>query len=107
MSAAYVGIRAPFVLSNTFAYSTKSCHRFRQLSEETPPRSLPDLPDHAPGIADPGAEDTHTIIWDFGDESAPLEGLQANHAFAEPGEYNVTVTVTESLAMSPSLSVTV
>lgn len=34
-----------------------------------------------------------TFTWDFGDGSAPLEGVQAEHVYTEPGEYTVTLTV--------------
>jgi len=46
-------------------------------------------------FSDPGTEDTHTIEWDFGDLNGITETLTPTHQYAEPGEYTVTLTVTD------------
>lgn len=33
--------------------------------------------------------------WSFGDGSAPKEGIQTNHVYEQPGEYEVTLTITD------------
>ncbi|MCI0551445.1 MAG: PKD domain-containing protein [Anaerolineae bacterium] len=46
---------------------------------------------------DPGALDTHTITWNFGDGFAPLTTpeLTVTHAYERAGTYTVTLTVTD------------
>ncbi|MHA1939913.1 MAG: PKD domain-containing protein, partial [Candidatus Thorarchaeota archaeon] len=45
---------------------------------------------------DPGQMDTHTIVWDFGDGSDPVEGtLTPEHVYADNGVYTITLTVTD------------
>lgn len=72
-------------------------------SYETP------LPDALPGLIlpfeaitfhgsffDPGIYDTHTIEWDFGDGSPVVTGtLDPTHFYTTPGDYTVTLTVTD------------
>ncbi|MBN1436178.1 MAG: PKD domain-containing protein [Sedimentisphaerales bacterium] len=45
-------------------------------------------------FTDPGINDTHTILWDFGD-GATADTLQATHTYADDGTYTVTLTVTD------------
>jgi PKD repeat protein len=64
----------------------------------------------AGSFTDPDAGDSHTITWDFGDGSPVVTGtLTPIHAFASPGNYTVTLTVTydHNVAVSDSLMVTV
>ena len=50
----------------------------------------------AGSFTDPGIVDTHTIAWDFGDGSPPVNGtLTPNHTYANNGVYSVTLTVTD------------
>lgn len=42
-------------------------------------------------IFDPGAPDTHTVTWDFGDGSPTASGTEISHTFKEAGEFTVTV----------------
>jgi PKD repeat protein len=44
-------------------------------------------------IADPGLEDTHEVVWDFGDGAPAASGLEVSHTFDSPGSYAVEVTV--------------
>ncbi|MFA5056089.1 MAG: PKD domain-containing protein [Dehalococcoidia bacterium] len=47
-------------------------------------------------FTDPGWLDTHTIAWDFGDETPVVMGtLTPSHAYASGGDYIVTLTVTD------------
>jgi PKD repeat protein len=48
----------------------------------------------AASFADPGDEE-HTVSVDWGDGSPPAAELDASHAFADDGEYTVTVRVTD------------
>jgi hypothetical protein len=62
----------------------------------------------AGNFSDPGWEDTHTSIWDFGDETV-IQGTlveeniypdstgttEAEHVYSEPGTYTVVLTVTD------------
>lgn len=45
--------------------------------------------------SDPGVGDVLTVTWDFGDGSAPATGLEVTHTYAEDGEYQVRLTVTD------------
>ena len=42
--------------------------------------------------SDPG-DDTITYIWDFGDNTPPVEGASPSHVFTDDGTYTVTLTV--------------
>jgi large repetitive protein len=44
---------------------------------------------------DPGTKDTLTYSWNFGDNTAPVIGQTATHTFADNGNYNVILTVTD------------
>jgi uncharacterized repeat protein (TIGR01451 family) len=47
-------------------------------------------------FTDAGAEDTHTIVWDFGDGTPPVSGsLTATHVYGDNGSFPVTLTVTD------------
>ena len=47
-------------------------------------------------FTDPGSGDTHTLVWDFGDGSAPVTGtLEPTHVYADNGSYTVILTVTD------------
>jgi PKD repeat protein len=46
-------------------------------------------------FTDPGALDTHTIEWDFGDENTANASLQPTHVYTTPGNYTATLTVTD------------
>ncbi len=43
----------------------------------------------------PGILDTLTYSWNFGDTTLPVVGQNPNHTFADNGNYNVTLTVTD------------
>jgi large repetitive protein len=42
-----------------------------------------------------GANDTLTYVWNFGDNSSPVNGQNATHTFADNGNYNVVLIVTD------------
>jgi large repetitive protein len=44
---------------------------------------------------DPGILDTLTYVWNFGDNTTAVSGQNVNHTFADNGNYNVTLTVTD------------
>jgi PKD repeat protein/DNA/RNA endonuclease G (NUC1) len=46
-------------------------------------------------FSDPGLLDTHTIAWDFGDGSTIRDTLTPTHVYADNGEYDVSLTVTD------------
>lgn len=46
-------------------------------------------------FTDPGALDTHTIAWDFGDGAVITGTLAPSHAYLAPGTYTVTLTITD------------
>lgn len=46
-------------------------------------------------VSDRGLVDTHVIAWDFGDGSSSQGELNVCHAYAGPGTYVVTLTVTD------------
>ncbi|MDF1552331.1 MAG: PKD domain-containing protein, partial [Deferrisomatales bacterium] len=50
----------------------------------------------AGSFTDPGALDTHTIEWDFGDGSSASGSLTPSHVYVDDGVYTVTLTVTDS-----------
>ncbi|GAK53856.1 PKD domain protein [Candidatus Moduliflexus flocculans] len=39
-------------------------------------------------------------VWDFGDDTPPQEGVTAEHAFAAPGRYSVTLSVEDNSSAS-------
>ena len=46
-------------------------------------------------VTDPGIQDTHTFLWEFGD-SQNSSLAAPDHVYADDGEYRVTVTVTDN-----------
>ena len=57
-------------------------------------------------VTDPGVQDTHTFLWDFGDSQTST--LTApGHVYADDGEYHVTVTVTDNNNGSAQDAITV
>ena len=46
-------------------------------------------------FSDPGTLDTHTIEWDFGDGNTTTGVLTTTYAYSSPGNYTVTLTVTD------------
>jgi large repetitive protein len=44
---------------------------------------------------DAGANDTLTYTWNFGDNTNPVNGQNTNHTYADNGNYNVVLTVTD------------
>ncbi|HLF26956.1 MAG TPA: PKD domain-containing protein [Anaerolineae bacterium] len=46
-------------------------------------------------FTDPGALDTHTLAWDFGDGGAANDTLTPTHVYADDGAYTVTLTVVD------------
>ncbi len=54
----------------------------------------------SPTVSDPDGDEIATYSWDFGDGSNPLEGEGApgpvTHAYDTPGDYRVTLTVTDA-----------
>ncbi len=46
-------------------------------------------------VTDPGTLDTFTYSWNFGDNTTPITGQNASHIFADNGNYNVVLTVTD------------
>lgn len=50
---------------------------------------------------------TLTYAWDWGDGAASSTGAQATHAYAADGTYDITVTATDSLGASSSVTHTV
>ncbi len=45
---------------------------------------------------DQGGLDTHTVEWDFGDNSPVSNSLTPTHVYADNGVYNATLTVTDN-----------
>jgi MYXO-CTERM domain-containing protein len=46
-------------------------------------------------VTDPGADDTHTYAWTFGDGSSATTSGSASHSYASTGSYTVSLTVTD------------
>jgi large repetitive protein len=46
-------------------------------------------------VTDPGILDTLTYSWNFGDSTPAVNGRDVNHTFADNGNYNVVLTVTD------------
>jgi PKD repeat protein len=46
-------------------------------------------------FTDPGADDTHTMEWDFGDGTTDEGTLTPTHTYVDNGDYTVTLTVTD------------
>jgi PKD repeat protein len=44
---------------------------------------------------DAGSADTHTFLWDFGDDTTISDTLNPTHVYAENGIYTATLTVTD------------
>jgi PKD repeat protein len=44
---------------------------------------------------DPGILDTLTYAWNFGDNTNPVTGQSATHTYADNGNYNIILTVTD------------
>jgi len=49
----------------------------------------------AANSSDPGWLDTHTITWDFGDNTTASGNLNTSHVYADNGVYTVNVSVTD------------
>ncbi len=45
--------------------------------------------------SDPGILDTLTYVWNFGDNTTAVSGQNATHIFADNGNYNVVLTITD------------
>jgi PKD repeat protein len=58
-------------------------------------------------FTDPNEGDTHTISWNFGDETSTAGTLTPTHTYVDDGEYLVTLTVIDSSGLSDSDTVTV
>jgi PKD repeat protein len=63
----------------------------------------------AGSFTDLGAQDEHTILWDFGDGTQePNAALTTSHAYAAPGVYTVTFAVSDELERArDTLTVTI
>ena len=46
-------------------------------------------------VTDPGTLDTHTITWNWDDNTPPTTGSSVTHTYADDGSYTVIVTVTD------------
>lgn len=58
------------------------------------------------GSSDPEGRQLSSWEWDFGD-GATTTGTIVNHAYAEPGDYTVTLTVTDDRGLTDSASETI
>lgn len=47
------------------------------------------------GYYDPGTADSHSIFWDFGNGDTAESDLRPTYAWQQPGDYEVTLTVTD------------
>ena len=65
------------------------------LSDQTVNEGLQDIAVFDGSFTDPGAADTHTIEWDFGDGSTAAGSLAATHSYGDNGVYTATLTVTD------------
>ena len=54
-----------------------------------------DLVNFSGSFSDPGDDDTHTILWNFGDGATADDVLTPTHTYADDGIYTVTLTVTD------------
>ncbi|WP_219892241.1 PKD domain-containing protein [Chamaesiphon polymorphus] len=56
-------------------------------------------------VTDPGVLDTLTYSWNFGDSTPVSSGQNVNHTFADNGNYNITLTVTDKDGASTTQTV--
>jgi PKD repeat protein len=56
---------------------------------------------------DSGSLDTHTIVWDFGDETGAMGSLTPAHIYEDDGVYTATLTVTDDDGGTGSDSLTI
>jgi hypothetical protein len=49
--------------------------------------------DFSGSFTDPGTDDTHTILWTFGDGGKAIDDLFPNHTYLSTGNYTVTLRV--------------
>ncbi|RLC74996.1 MAG: hypothetical protein DRI81_12855, partial [Chloroflexi bacterium] len=66
-----------------------------------------DLVNFSASLSDPGAGDTHDILWDFGDGVTTTGTLAPSHAYADNDIYTVTLTVTDDDSGSDDDTLTV
>ena len=61
------------------------------------------------GSSDPGANDTLSYEWDFGDGTPTLSDVNPTHTYLDPGVYTATLTVTDNdgAAASDNIIVTI